>query len=57
MKIGIGLPANIPGVSRDFVLEWERKVDSGHFSSVGIINRVVYPNWDPLVALVAAQRR
>ena len=54
MKIGIGLPANIPGVSRDSVLEWARKADSGPFSSVGIIDRVVYPNWDPLVALAAA---
>ena len=54
MKSGIGLPANIPGVSRDSVLEWARKADSGPFSSVGIIDRVVYPNWDPLVALAAA---
>ena len=54
MKIGIGLPANIPGVSRDSVLEWARKADSGPFSSLGIIDRVVYPNWDPLVALAAA---
>ena len=44
MKIGIGLPANIPGVSRDSVLEWARKADSGPFSSVAIIDRVVYPN-------------
>ena len=41
MKIGIGLPANIPGVSRDSVLEWARQADSGPFSSVGIIDRVV----------------
>ena len=38
MKIGIGLPANIPGVSRDSVLEWARKADTGPFSSVGIID-------------------
>ena len=54
MKIGFGLPANIPGVSRDSVLEWARKADTGPFSSVGIIDRVVYPNWDPLIALAAA---
>ena len=54
MNIGIGLPANIPGVSRDSVLEWAQKADSGRFSSVGIIDRVVYPNWDPLIALAAA---
>ena len=54
MKIGIGLPANIPGVSRDVVLDWARQADSGPFSSVSIIDRVVYPNWDPLIALAAA---
>ena len=54
MKIGIGLPASIPGISGDVVLEWARQADSGPFSSVGIIDRVVYPNWDPLIALAAA---
>ena len=54
MKIGIGLPANIPGVSRDSVLEWAHQADSGPFSSVAIIDRVVYPNWDPLITLAAA---
>ena len=53
MKIGIGLPASIPGVSGDVILNWARQADSGPFSSVGIIDRVVYPNWDPLIALAA----
>ena len=54
MKIGIGLPASIPEVSGDVVLEWARRADSGPFSSLGIIDRLVYPNWDPLIALAAA---
>ena len=54
MHIGIGLPAGIPGVSDDEVLEWARLADAGPFSSVGIIDRVVYPNWEPLIALAAA---
>ncbi|MCH2503809.1 MAG: LLM class flavin-dependent oxidoreductase, partial [Dehalococcoidia bacterium] len=54
MKIGIGLPVNIPGVSRDVVLEWARQADSGPFSCVSVIDRMVYPNWDPLIALAAA---
>ena len=53
MKIGIGLPASIPGVSGDSILDWARQADSGPFSSVGIIDRVVYPNWDPLITLAA----
>ncbi len=50
MKIGIGLPASIPGVSGDVVLDWARQADSGPFSNVGIIDWVVYPNWDPIIA-------
>ncbi|PKB79940.1 MAG: hypothetical protein BZY88_10700 [SAR202 cluster bacterium Io17-Chloro-G9] len=53
MKIGIGLPASIPGVSGESILDWARQADSGPFSSVGIIDRVVYPNWDPLITLAA----
>ena len=41
-------------MSDDEVLEWARLADAGLFSSVGIIDRVVYPNWEPLIALAAA---
>lgn len=54
MNIGIGLPAGIPGVSGDLVLDWARRADSGPFSSLGIIDRIVYPNFEPLIALAAA---
>jgi alkanesulfonate monooxygenase SsuD/methylene tetrahydromethanopterin reductase-like flavin-dependent oxidoreductase (luciferase family) len=54
MEIGIGLPSTIPGVSRDSVLEWARRADRAGFSTLGTVDRVVYPNWEPLVALAAA---
>ena len=54
MKIGIGLPATIAGVSGERVLEWAKKADAGPFSSLGIIDRLVYPNYEPLKALAAA---
>ena len=54
MKVGIGLPANIPGASRETILEWARRADEGPFSSLGIIDRVAYPNWEPLIALAGA---
>jgi hypothetical protein len=44
VQIGIGLPAPIPGVSGKLVLDWARKADAGPFSSLGIIDRIVYPN-------------
>ena len=54
MDIGIGLPATIPGTSGSLVLDWARRADSGPFSSLGIIDRLVYPNYEPLITLAAA---
>ncbi len=54
MKVGIGLPANIPGARADLILEWAQKADAGPFSSLGLIDRLVYDNYEPLIALAAA---
>ncbi len=54
MKVGIGLPGNVPGAKGDFILEWARRADDGPFSSVGTIDRLVYGNYEPLVMLSAA---
>ena len=54
MKIGIGLPATIPGVGGGLVLEWAKKADAGPFSTLGLVDRVVYPNYEPLITLSAA---
>lgn len=54
MKIGIGLPASIPGVSGERILDWARKADSGPFSSLGIIDRLVYSSYEPMITLAAA---
>lgn len=54
MKVGIGLPANIPGAKGEFILDWARRADAGPFSSLGLIDRLVYDNYDPLIALAAA---
>ncbi len=54
MKIGIGLPATIPGTPGTLVLDWARKADEGPFSSLGIIDRVVYPNYEAMTTLAAA---
>jgi len=54
MKIGIGLPATIPGASPALILDWARKADAGPFSSLGIVDRLVYTNYEPLITLAAA---
>jgi alkanesulfonate monooxygenase SsuD/methylene tetrahydromethanopterin reductase-like flavin-dependent oxidoreductase (luciferase family) len=54
MQIGIGLPATIPGTNAPLVLDWAKRADSGPFSSLAIIDRLVYPNYEPLITLGAA---
>jgi alkanesulfonate monooxygenase SsuD/methylene tetrahydromethanopterin reductase-like flavin-dependent oxidoreductase (luciferase family) len=54
MDVGIGLPATIPGTRGSLILDWARRADSGPFSSLGIIDRLVYPNYEPLITLASA---
>lgn len=54
MKIGIGLPSTIPGASPELVLEWARRADAASFSSLALIDRLVYPNYESLITLAAA---
>jgi alkanesulfonate monooxygenase SsuD/methylene tetrahydromethanopterin reductase-like flavin-dependent oxidoreductase (luciferase family) len=54
MEVGVGLPAAIPGTGGRRLLEWARLADDLGFSSVGVLDRLVYRNLEPLVALAAA---
>lgn len=54
MKIGIGLPTTIAGVRGEQVIDWAQRADAAGFSTLGTIDRVVYPNYEPFVALAAA---
>lgn len=54
MKVGIGLPATVPGVSGAMLLEWASRADEGPFSSVGVLDRLRYDNYEPLMSLAAA---
>jgi alkanesulfonate monooxygenase SsuD/methylene tetrahydromethanopterin reductase-like flavin-dependent oxidoreductase (luciferase family) len=51
MLIGIGLPATVPGTEDKLLLEWARRADTGTFSSLAIIDRLVFPNLEPLITL------
>jgi alkanesulfonate monooxygenase SsuD/methylene tetrahydromethanopterin reductase-like flavin-dependent oxidoreductase (luciferase family) len=53
VKIGIGLPATIPGATGDGILEWAQQAEAAGFASVGIIDRLIYPNYEPLITLAA----
>ncbi len=54
MQIGIGLPAGMPNTPGQVVLDWARRADQAGFYSLGIIDRIVYPNYEPMIALAAA---
>jgi alkanesulfonate monooxygenase SsuD/methylene tetrahydromethanopterin reductase-like flavin-dependent oxidoreductase (luciferase family) len=57
MRIGIGLPAAVPGTPGAVMGEWAARAEASGFASVGVIDRLVYDNLDPLVALAAAAAR
>jgi alkanesulfonate monooxygenase SsuD/methylene tetrahydromethanopterin reductase-like flavin-dependent oxidoreductase (luciferase family) len=53
MQIGIGLPGTIPGVMGEFILDWAKLAEVGPFSSLGVLDRLVYPNYEPLITLAS----
>jgi alkanesulfonate monooxygenase SsuD/methylene tetrahydromethanopterin reductase-like flavin-dependent oxidoreductase (luciferase family) len=54
MDIGIGLPNAVPGTSGQDLLNWARAAEEAGFSTLGTIDRIVYPNYEPLTVLSAA---
>ena len=54
MNIGVGLPTTTPGATREVLLEWARRSDSGPFSSLAVLDRVVYDSVEPFAALAGA---
>jgi alkanesulfonate monooxygenase SsuD/methylene tetrahydromethanopterin reductase-like flavin-dependent oxidoreductase (luciferase family) len=54
MDVGIGLPNAVPGTSGAQLVEWARRADGRGFSSLGTIDRILYDNYEVLVALAGA---
>jgi alkanesulfonate monooxygenase SsuD/methylene tetrahydromethanopterin reductase-like flavin-dependent oxidoreductase (luciferase family) len=54
MDVAIGLPNAVSGTSGEQLTEWARRAEARGFSSLGTIDRVAYPNLEPLTALAAA---
>lgn len=57
MRIGVGLPAAVPGVDATTIGAWAAEAERAGFASVGVIDRLVYDNLEPLTALAAAAAR
>jgi len=54
MEVGIGLPNAVRGVDRTGIVEWARLAEQAGFSTLGTIDRMVYPNYESFIALAAA---
>ena len=54
MEIGIGLPNTLKGATGALMLEWARRADAGPFTSLGVLDRLEYESYEPLIALAAA---
>jgi len=54
MDVGIGLPNAVAGTTGKQLVEFTRQAEKHGFSSLGTIDRTVYDNYDPFVALAAA---
>src|SRR3954462_2560158 len=54
MRVGIGLPSTVPGAEGQLIISWARRADSGPFSSLGVLDRIVYDSFEPFAALAAA---
>jgi alkanesulfonate monooxygenase SsuD/methylene tetrahydromethanopterin reductase-like flavin-dependent oxidoreductase (luciferase family) len=54
MEIGIGLPSTVPGATRQDLINWARVAEDAGFSTLATIDRIIYPNYEPMIALSAA---
>lgn len=53
LNVGIGLPNAVPGIHASLLVDWAQKADAGTFSSVGVVDRIVYECHDPMTTLAA----
>ena len=51
MQIGIGLPNTVPGTTGAQMGDWAARAERAGFSTLGTIDRLLYPNLESLIAL------
>ena len=54
MRVGVGLPNGIPGTQGQLIIEWACRADQGPFTSLGVVDRLIYDSYEPLTTLAAA---
>lgn len=53
MHVGVGLPASVPGVEGRQLLDWATRAEQHRFSTLAVLDRLVYHNYESLVTLGA----
>ncbi|MDQ7029570.1 MAG: LLM class flavin-dependent oxidoreductase [Ardenticatenia bacterium] len=53
MNVGIGLPNTKHDITGEIMVTWARKADEGPFTSLGVLDRMVYQSTEPLMTLAA----
>ncbi|MFI8852351.1 LLM class flavin-dependent oxidoreductase [Streptomyces sp. NPDC053499] len=54
MEIGVGLPTTVPDVDGRRLVDWAVRAEEHGFSTLGVLDRLVYDSYEPLTALTAA---
>jgi alkanesulfonate monooxygenase SsuD/methylene tetrahydromethanopterin reductase-like flavin-dependent oxidoreductase (luciferase family) len=54
VDVGIGLPNTVPDTEGRTLIDWARRADEAGFSTLSTIGRLVYPNYEELIALAGA---
>jgi alkanesulfonate monooxygenase SsuD/methylene tetrahydromethanopterin reductase-like flavin-dependent oxidoreductase (luciferase family) len=54
MEIGVALPSTVRDTEGEQLVAWAREADAAGFSSIAALGRLVYDNYDGVVALSAA---
>ncbi len=54
MQVGVGLPSTVPGTKGQLIIEWACRADEGPFSSLGVLDRLAYDSYEPLITLATA---
>jgi alkanesulfonate monooxygenase SsuD/methylene tetrahydromethanopterin reductase-like flavin-dependent oxidoreductase (luciferase family) len=53
MQVGVGIPASVPGVAGRQLLDWAVRAEQHRFSTLAVLDRLVYGNYESLVTLGA----
>jgi alkanesulfonate monooxygenase SsuD/methylene tetrahydromethanopterin reductase-like flavin-dependent oxidoreductase (luciferase family) len=54
MEVAVGLPNAVPSTTGKQLVDFAREAEARGFPSLGTLDRIVYPSYDPFVALSAA---